>query len=83
MPAESCPRLLYLLSKLNDSQKCKIKKLAVKYTPQAIALLGAMFETLNPNEDVEILRKSLNFQTFYNLSIPKDILPTQKKWNIR
>ena len=83
MPAESCRRLLYLLSELNDNQKCKIKKLAVKYTPQAIALLGAMLEMLNPNEDVAVLKKSLNFQTFYNLSIPQEILPTQKKWNIR
>jgi len=55
----------------------------VKYTPQAVALLGAMLETINPNEDVEMLKKSLNFQTFYRLSIPQDILPTQKKWNIR
>jgi hypothetical protein len=83
MPKDSSQRLLYLLSKLNDCQRNKIKKLAIKYTPQAIALLGAMLEMLNPNEDVEILKKSLNFQTFYDLSIPQDILPTQKKWNIR
>ena len=83
MPTDSCQRLLNLLSKLNDSQRNKIKKLALKYTPQAIALLGAMLETLNPNEDVEMLKKSLNFQTFYRLNIPQEILPTQKKWNIR
>jgi hypothetical protein len=83
MPAESCRRILYLLSKLDDTQRNKIKKLALKYTPQAIALLGAMFETLNSKEDVEMLRKSLNFQTFYQLSIPQEILPTQRKWNIR
>ena len=83
MPKESCQRLLYLLSKLNDNQKNKIKKLVIKYTPQAIALLGAMLETLNPNEDLEILKQTLNFQTFYKLSIPQEILPTQKKWNIR
>ena len=83
MPKDSSQRLLYLLSELNDCQRNKIKKLAIKYTPQAIALLGAMLETLNPNEDVEILKKTLNFQTFYDLSIPQDILPTQKKWNIR
>ena len=83
MPMDSCQRLLNLLSKLNDSQRNKIKKLALKYTPQAIALLGAMLETLNPNEDVEMLKKSLNFQTFYRLNIPQEILPTQKKWNIR
>jgi hypothetical protein len=83
MPAESSRRLFYLLAKLNENEKSKIKKLALKYTPQAIALLGAMLETLDPNEDVEMLRKALNFQTFYNLSIPQEILPTQKKWNIR
>jgi len=83
MPKDSCQRLLYLLSKLSDNQKNKIKKLALKYTPQAIALLGAMLETLNPNEDVEMLKKTLNFQTFYKLSVPQEILPTQKKWNIR
>ena len=83
MPAEISRRLLNLLSKLDNNQKAKIKKLAIKYTPQTIALLGAMFETLNPNEDVEVLRKSLNFQTFYDLAIPQETLPTQKKWNIR
>jgi len=83
MPAESCQRILNLLSKLNDNQRNKIKKLALKYTPQAIALLGTMLETLNSNEDIEMLRKALNFQTFYQLGIPKEILPTQKKWNIR
>jgi predicted phosphatase len=83
MPKDSCQRLLYLLSELNKNQKNKIKKLALKYTPQAIALLGAMLETLNPNEDVEMLRKSLNFQTFYSLSIPQEVLTKQKKWNIR
>ena len=82
-PDESCRRLLYLLTQLNESEKNKIKKLALKYTPQAIALLGALLETINPNEDVDMLRKALNFQSFYDLSIPQDILPTQKKWNIR
>ena len=83
MPKNRCQRLLYLLSQLNDIQRNKIKKLALKYPPQAIALLGAMLETLNPNEDIEMLRKALNFQTFYKLSIPQEILPTQKKWNIK
>jgi len=83
MPENSCRRLLVLLSELSDKHRNKIKKLALKYPPQAIALLGAMLETLNPDEDVELLRKSLNFQTFYRLFIPQEILPTQKKWNIR
>ena len=83
MPEDSCKRLLTLFSKLSDSQRNKIKKLALKYPPQTIALLGAILEILNPDEDMEILRKALNFQTFYQLYIPQDILPTQQKWNIR
>jgi hypothetical protein len=83
MPEDCCRRLLILLSELSANQRNKIKRLALKYPPQAIALLGAMLETLNPNEEIEILRKTLNFQTFYKLSIPQEILPTQRKWNIR
>ena len=82
-PANSCKKPLDLLSNLDETQRNKIKKLALKYTLQAIALLDAMFEKLNPNKEVEILRKSLNFQTFYNLPIPQAILPVQKRWNIR
>ena len=82
-PADSSKKLLGLLSKLSEIQRSKIKKMALKYTPQTIALLGAMLEVLNPNEDVLILQMSLNYQTFYNLSIPQEILPNQKKWNIR
>jgi hypothetical protein len=82
-PADSCKRLLVLLSDLNENQRSRIKKLALKYTPQTIALLGAMLEELNPNEDIQILQTTLNYQTFYNLAIPQDILSTQKKWNIK
>ena len=82
-PMDPCNTILAILSKLSEIQRNKIKKLALKYTPQAIALLGAMLEELNPNENVEMLQNSLNYQTFYNLSIPQEVLPNQKKWNIR
>lgn len=62
-PADSSKKLLGLFSKLSEIQRSKIKK-ALKYTPQTIALLGAMLEVLNPNEDVLILQMSLNYQTF-------------------
>jgi hypothetical protein len=80
---KACQRLLYLLKELDVQQIVKIKKLALKYTPQAIALLGAMLETINPQEDTELLFKKLNPMTNYKLSISQNILPTQKKWNIR
>jgi hypothetical protein len=83
MPDVSCRRLLYLLEQLDDSQKKKIKRLALKYTPQTIALLGAMLETLNPGEDTTALFKLLNPMTSYKLGIPDTVLSNQKKWNLR
>ncbi|MDR1897287.1 MAG: DUF6088 family protein [Prevotellaceae bacterium] len=82
-PDKACQRLLYLLKELDEQQIVKIKKLALKCTPQTIALLGSMLETINPQENTEALFKKLNPMTSYKLSISQSILPTQKKWNIR
>ncbi|KAA6331221.1 hypothetical protein EZS27_020141 [termite gut metagenome] len=61
----------------------KIKKISLKYTPQVIALLGAMLETLNPKEDTGDLINALNPQTFYKLGISSKILFNPQKWNIK
>jgi hypothetical protein len=78
-----CKQLLHLLKNRGDKQVSEIKSLAVNYTPQSIALLGAMLETLNPQEDTTILLNALNPQTSYKLGISNKILLNQKKWNIR
>jgi len=83
MPDETCRRLLLLLKKLDKQQREEIKKLSLKYTPQAIALLGAMLETLNSKGDTTEMYNKLNPQTFYKLSISENILSNQKKWNIK
>jgi len=82
-PDNACQRLIYLIGKLDEQEIAKIKKLALKYTPQTIALLGAMLETINPQEDTNLLFKKLNPITVYKLGISNKILPTQKKWNIQ
>lgn len=82
-PNQLCKQLLRLLRILDDKQKSEIKSLAINYTPQTIALLGAMLETLNPQENTTILLNSLNPQTTYKLGISNKILSNQKKWNIR
>jgi hypothetical protein len=82
-PDKACQRMLQLLKELDEQQVAKIKKLAAKYNPQAIAMLGAMLEILNPQEDTSALFKKLNPLTHYKLSISETVLPTQKKWNIR
>ncbi|KAA6322169.1 hypothetical protein EZS27_028256 [termite gut metagenome] len=83
MPNETCHHLLLLLKGLDTKQREDIKKLSLNYTPQVIALLGAILETLYPNEDTSALLDALNPQTFYKLSISDTILFNQKKWNIR
>ncbi|MDR0865998.1 MAG: DUF6088 family protein [Candidatus Symbiothrix sp.] len=83
MPDTACKRLLYLISQLDENQQNKIKNLALKYTPQIRALLGAMLETLNPQEDTTSLFKMLNPMTSYKLGISDKILSNQKKWNIK
>jgi len=82
-PDNACQRLMYLIGKLDEQEISKIKKLALKYTPQAIALLGAILETINPQEDTTMLFKKLNPITAYKLGISFKVLPTQKRWNIQ
>ena len=83
MPDETCCRLLLLLKELEKQQREEIKKLSLRYTPQATALLGAMLETLNPKENTAEMLNTLNPQTFYKLGISDNILFNQKKWNIK
>jgi hypothetical protein len=80
---DACRRLMYLIGKLNEQELFRIKKLALKYTPQAIALLGAILEIIKPQEDTSMLFKKLNPLTTYKLGISEEILPKQKKWNIQ
>ncbi len=82
-PDNACQRLIYLIGKLNKQETSKIKKLALKYTPQAIALLGAILEVTKSKEDKAQLFKKLNPITVYKLGISDKILPTQKNWNIQ
>ena len=82
-PDDACQRLIYLIGKLDEQEISKIKKLALKYTPQAIAFLGAMLETIKSQEDTNLLFKKLNPITVYKLGISDKTLPTQKKWNIQ
>ncbi|MDR0574925.1 MAG: DUF6088 family protein [Tannerella sp.] len=83
MPDEICRRLLVLFKQLTPEQINTAKRLAVKYSPSTIALLGAILETNNENEDTTVLYKALNHQSSYKLDISGRILSNQKKWHIR
>jgi len=79
---KACARLIDIFQKLDEQQISKIKKLAVKCSPQTIALLGAILETLNKSEDTELLHNELNSMTTFKLHISKTILMNQKRWKI-
>jgi len=83
MPNEICRRLLVLFKQLTPEQTNTAKRLSVKYPPSTIALLGAILETNNENEDTTLLYKALNHQSSYTLDISNEILYNQKKWHIR
>lgn len=75
-------RLVFLIGELPEEQQRKMVRLAVRYTPQVRALLGAVMENSFPNIPVESLRRSLNGLTTYPLNINNELLPNQSNWNI-
>jgi hypothetical protein len=83
MPDTICRRLLVLFKQFTPEQTNTAKRLAVKYPPSTIALLGAILETNNEKEDTTTLFKALNHQSSYKLDIPSQILSNQKKWHIK
>ena len=83
MPNEICRRLLVLFKQLTQIQTNTAKRLALKYPPSTIALLGAILETNNESEDTTVLYKALNHQSSYKLDISNEILFNQTKWHIR
>jgi hypothetical protein len=83
MPDDICRRLLVLFKQLAPEQLNQAKRLSLKYPPSTIALLGAIIETNNENEDTTMLYKALNLQSSYKLNISNNILSNQKKWNMK
>lgn len=75
-------RLVFLIGELPEEQQRKMVRLAVRYTPQVRALLGAVMENSFPDIPVESLRRSLNGLTTYPLNINNELLPNQSNWNI-
>jgi predicted transcriptional regulator of viral defense system len=59
-PDKACQRLLQLIQELDKQQIEEMKELALNYTPQAVALFGAILEVLYPNEDTNVLYQVLN-----------------------
>lgn len=81
--AASCKRLLVILQNLTPKDKSTTTRLSLKYPPSTRALLGALLEQLGENEQLPLLKKSLNPISAYKLEIPANILSTTENWNIK
>lgn len=68
------------ISKLEDRQL--FKKLALKYPPRVRALAGALMELINPTEDLNAMRKSLNPLSTFEFGLNTNLLPNNATWNI-
>ena len=69
------------MSKLNDQEKSKIIKYALKYPPRVRALLGALMSEIGYMRNVDELKKSLNPLTVYKFGIEREWLESAPAWS--
>lgn len=80
---ESGKRLMAIIKTFTAKDQALLIRLALKYPPATRALLGAMLENIQSEQQTEVLRNSLNPITVYKLSVPKNVLPNAENWNIK
>jgi len=78
----SCKRLLAIVKDLPDKDKKSLVRLALKYPPATLALLGALLDQLRKTDLTDRLLRSLNPITKYKLKGAARVLSTTAKWNI-
>ena len=81
--SSACKRLLQIIKGLSKDNKAALVRLALKYSPAARALLGAMLEEIGMADITGPLSKSLNPITTYNFSGVDKIISSADKWNIK
>lgn len=79
----ACKRLFEIVKGLPKNDINTMVRLAKKYPPSTRALLGAMIDELEEVEIAEILQKTLNPITSYNLPGVDTVLSTTENWNIK
>ena len=79
----ACKRLMEIIKDLSQKDKSTLVRLSLKYPPVSRALLGAILEEIGNRSLTELLSKSLNPITTYNLSGAEKILSSVDKWNIK
>ena len=70
------------INDLDDKNRNRLVKYALKYPPRVRALLGAILSNKGLNSSLPMLKKSLNPLSNYEIGNIKDSLPTAPNWNI-
>jgi hypothetical protein len=81
--SEAANRLLVILSELREDQQLSLARLAFKYPPATRALTGALLEELDIIDSTELLKKSLNPITTYQLTGISKTINSFQNWNIK
>lgn len=79
-PSSVILNIIDIVKSLSDYQIESIVTMSLGYSSYVRAILGAILELLGKKND--ILIKSLNWVTKYNLGIDEQTLPTKSNWNI-
>ncbi|HBB91359.1 MAG: hypothetical protein A2X22_09825 [Bacteroidetes bacterium GWF2_49_14] len=72
-----------LIGNLSDSDRDTFIRLAKKYNPATRALSGAILENIFGSARSELLYKSLNPSSEYQVGVTEGALPNKQKWNIQ
>lgn len=80
--SKSCRQIMALVSKLSESDRVTMTRLALKYNPGTRALLGAIIEQVSSSGVTETLLKSLNPVSWFSYGISDAVLSNKVKWRI-
>ena len=81
--SSACKRLIKIIKDLSGKDKTALVRLALKYSPAAKALLGAILDEIDNKFLTEPLYKSLNPITTYIIPGAGKVLSSVEKWNIK
>lgn len=75
--------LLNIIKELKEEDIKRLIKYSLEYPPRTRALLGALLEEIEINDNLKDLQNSLNPLSEYSFGITKELLKTSENWNIK
>jgi len=75
-------QIMSIVSKLNESDRVTMARLALKYNPGTRALVGAIIDQVSSSDITVALFKSLNPVSWFTFNISDEVLGNKVKWRI-